>query len=151
MYPCCSVLPRALCILQVDSRRTEWTPSLYITRELHACMHASYVVLMHLCWFLALSPFQRLHTPTLTHATTSLIQHVAKTCHARRSSSVRTLLGDSRSDSSSFHCLPCRPELALCLLTEVAYEHDDDFRIQMPRLLHIAIICVDNDEVSHSL
>ena len=23
---------------------------------------------------------------------------------------------------------PVRPELALCLLTEVAYEHDEDFR-----------------------
>ncbi|MEW5300011.1 MAG: hypothetical protein WDW36_002975 [Sanguina aurantia] len=56
--------------------------------------------------------------------------------------------GALRQHSRSQHSrsILTRPELALCLLTEIAYEHDDDFRNHIPLLLHIAIICVDNDE-----
>jgi len=39
----------------------------------------------------------------------------------------------------------CRPELALCLLAEVAYEHDEDFRPHMPLLLHACICCLDQE------
>lgn len=31
-----------------------------------------------------------------------------------------------------------RPELALCLLSEIAYEHDEEFRQHLPTLLHVS-------------
>eukprot|EP00873_Tetraselmis_striata_P016178 jgi/Tetstr1/436442/TSEL_025271.t1 len=44
-----------------------------------------------------------------------------------------------------------RAELSLCLLAEVAYEHDEDFRSHLPLLFHMSLICMDASEptVSH--
>jgi len=44
-----------------------------------------------------------------------------------------------------------RSELALCLLAEVAYEHDEDFRSHLSLLFQVALICMDAMEpiVSH--
>jgi len=47
------------------------------------------------------------------------------------------------------HVSTCRPELALCLLAEVAYEHDEDFRPHMPLLLHACICVLDQVRCPH--
>jgi hypothetical protein len=39
-----------------------------------------------------------------------------------------------------------RPELALCLLAEIAYEHDEDFAGHLPLLLHAVLLVVDAEE-----
>ena len=46
---------------------------------------------------------------------------------------------------------PCRgllsrPELALCLTAEVAYEHDEDFRGHLPLLFHATLTAMDAPE-----
>ncbi|CAG9464766.1 unnamed protein product [Pedinophyceae sp. YPF-701] len=38
-----------------------------------------------------------------------------------------------------------RAELALCLLSEIAYEHDEDFGNHLPLVLHLALICMDSE------
>ncbi|WIA40102.1 hypothetical protein OEZ86_013510 [Tetradesmus obliquus] len=42
--------------------------------------------------------------------------------------------------------LVTRPELALCLLTEVAYEHDEDFSSHLALLCHSCLLLVDHEE-----
>ena len=49
------------------------------------------------------------------------------------------LLHDCRSGLS-------RPEMALCLLAEVAYEHDEDLREHAPLLLHALLVVQDSPE-----
>ena len=39
-----------------------------------------------------------------------------------------------------------RPELALCLTAEVAYEHDEDFRGHLPLLFHATLTAMDAPE-----
>lgn len=39
-----------------------------------------------------------------------------------------------------------RPEVALCLLAEVAYEHDEPFRAHLPLLLHAMVVALDARE-----
>ena len=39
-----------------------------------------------------------------------------------------------------------RPELALCLLAEIAYEHDEDFTGHLALLLHAVLLVVDAEE-----
>lgn len=39
-----------------------------------------------------------------------------------------------------------RPQLAMCLLAEVAYEHDEDFRSHLPLLFHATITAMDSSE-----
>ncbi len=39
-----------------------------------------------------------------------------------------------------------RPEVALCLLAEVAYEHDEPFRAHLPLLLHAMLVALDARE-----
>lgn len=41
---------------------------------------------------------------------------------------------------------PSRPELALCLLSELAYEHDEDFRVHLPLLLHVVALNADSSD-----
>ena len=62
------------------------------------------------------------------------------------------------SDLDLFACLPglmlectcrgvlTRPELSLCLLAEVAYEHDEVFRAHLPLVLHITMLEMDSTE-----
>lgn len=33
-----------------------------------------------------------------------------------------------------------RPEVAICLLSEVAFEHDEELRVHLPILLHVATL-----------
>eukprot|EP00775_Hariotina_reticulata_P013221 gene13221-13351_t len=42
--------------------------------------------------------------------------------------------------------LVTRPELALCLLTEVAYEHDEDFSSHLALLCQVSLLLVDHEE-----
>ncbi|KAL3146697.1 hypothetical protein ABBQ32_000921 [Trebouxia sp. C0010 RCD-2024] len=39
-----------------------------------------------------------------------------------------------------------RPQLAMCLLAEVAYEHDEDFRSHLPLLFHATVTAMDSAE-----
>ena len=39
-----------------------------------------------------------------------------------------------------------RSEVALCLLAEVAWEHDEDLRLHIPELLHASVITLDSPE-----
>lgn len=39
-----------------------------------------------------------------------------------------------------------RPQLAMCLIAEVAYEHDEDFRSHLPLLFHATITAMDSAE-----
>lgn len=39
-----------------------------------------------------------------------------------------------------------RPQLSMCLLAEVAYEHDEDFRSHLPLLFHATITAMDSPE-----
>lgn len=48
--------------------------------------------------------------------------------------------------SPALRALVTRPELALCLLTEVAYEHDEDFSGHLALLFHVALLCLDHEE-----
>ncbi|KAI8469209.1 MAG: cell morphogenesis central region-domain-containing protein [Monoraphidium minutum] len=50
------------------------------------------------------------------------------------------------SASPAIRALVTRPELALCLLTEVAYEHDEDFEGHLALLLHVVVLSMDSDE-----
>ena len=61
---------------------------------------------------------------------------------SRRSSEVR--LGES---ASARRGVLTRPELALCLLSEIAYEHDEEFRRHLPTLLHVATLVADSGDL----
>lgn len=39
-----------------------------------------------------------------------------------------------------------RAEMALCLLAEVAWEHDEDLRLHLPELLHACLVTLDSPE-----
>lgn len=39
-----------------------------------------------------------------------------------------------------------RPELALCLLADIAYEHDEHLRPHLPLLVHCAVVLMDSAE-----
>lgn len=39
-----------------------------------------------------------------------------------------------------------RAEVAVCLLAEVAYEHDEDFRGHLPLLLHSMLLLLDSTD-----
>ena len=43
---------------------------------------------------------------------------------------------------------PSRPELALCVLSELAYEHDEDFRVHLPLLLHVVALNADSGDAA---
>lgn len=37
--------------------------------------------------------------------------------------------------------------MALCLLAEVAWEHDEDLRLHLPELLHASMVTLDSPEL----
>ena len=39
-----------------------------------------------------------------------------------------------------------RAEVAVCLLAEVAYEHDEDFRGHLPLLFHTMLLLMDSTD-----
>jgi hypothetical protein len=49
--------------------------------------------------------------------------------------------------SPALRGLVSRPELALCLLSEVAYEHDEAFSAHLALLLHLVMVVADAEEV----
>ncbi|KAK9829934.1 hypothetical protein WJX72_008722 [[Myrmecia] bisecta] len=63
----------------------------------------------------------------------------ASTPSGRLAASARLAAGATRAVLS-------RPELAMCLLAEIAYEHDEDFRSHLPLLFHATLIVMDSAE-----
>ncbi|PSC67904.1 furry homolog-like [Micractinium conductrix] len=61
-----------------------------------------------------------------------------------RQSSMSRRHGGGGADSGVFRLPLRRPEMALSLLSEVAYEHDEEFRPHLPQLLHICLLCADS-------
>eukprot|EP00891_Asterochloris_glomerata_P001080 jgi/Astpho2/1080/fgenesh1_pg.00017_%23_19_t len=55
-------------------------------------------------------------------------------------------LASQISGTSTGRGLLSRPELALCLTAEVAYEHDEDFRGHLPLLFHATLTAMDAPE-----
>ncbi|KAL0053523.1 hypothetical protein WJX82_006983 [Trebouxia sp. C0006] len=77
----------------------------------------------------------------MTHQRTSGDNHSPDNSRRNSSMQVASPLGP-RPDRG----ILTRPQLAMCLLAEVAYEHDEDFRSHLPLLFHAIMIAMDSPE-----
>lgn len=82
-------------------------------------MHSILLLLAHAVW------------GTICNAIESICCNIKRHCH-KRGCVIRGILG--------------RPQLAMCLLAEVAYENDEDFRSHLPLLFHATITAMDSAE-----